>query len=157
MNQVEQEGTTFCSSWITKFKLPNLIDGTRIAFCRQKRLLGKRSSIQINSDYEIDHQNADVSWSPTWSWGNLNPDSWPIAEREWKGVDTLAMLRSLRDFRRIKSYSLFKEDLNFKYHLDKIIVRGERPLIFQPLWKGEISFCELILANCLVIKGTFLT
>ena len=35
-----------------------------------------------------------------------------VMER-WKGVDTLAMLRSLRDFGRIESYSLIEEDLNF--------------------------------------------
>jgi hypothetical protein len=70
-------------------------------------------AIQMNLDYEIDHQNADVSWYPIWSWGNLYPDSWPIAQKRWKGVDTLAMLRSLRDFGRIESYSLIEEDLNF--------------------------------------------
>lgn len=75
-------------------------------------------AIQVYLDYEIDPQNADGSWSPTRSWGNLYLDSWPIAEREWKGVNTLAMLRSLRDFGCIESYPTSEEDLNFKYYLD---------------------------------------
>jgi hypothetical protein len=75
-------------------------------------------AIQMNLDYEIDHQNADGSRSHTLSWGNLYPDSWPIVEREWKGVNTLAMLRSLRDFGSNESYPTSEEDLPFIYYLD---------------------------------------
>jgi hypothetical protein len=41
MNQVELDSTTFCSSWIKKFQIPNLIDGTRIAFFQAKKITGK--------------------------------------------------------------------------------------------------------------------
>jgi hypothetical protein len=72
--------------------------------------------VQENLDFEIEHQNRDGSWPPTWSWGNSYPESWKEAEREWRGVLTLAMLRSLRDYNRIEGCS--PRLAGYKYHID---------------------------------------
>ncbi|MFX0114963.1 MAG: hypothetical protein ACFFB3_10485 [Candidatus Hodarchaeota archaeon] len=77
-----------------------------------------KDEIQQNLDFEIQNQNDDGLWSPTWIWGNHWKDEWKIAEREWKGILTLAMLRSIRDFDRIKGVPCLKGDFLFKYHID---------------------------------------
>jgi hypothetical protein len=59
--------------------------------------------IQKNLDYEIEHQQADGSWAPFWSWGSFYPEIWPEAEREWRGVLTLKTLKSLRDYGRLEN------------------------------------------------------
>jgi hypothetical protein len=74
--------------------------------------------VQRNLDFEIIHQSADGSWSPTWSWGASYPESWRVAEKEWKGVLTLAMLRSLRDYGRIDGVPLRDDYRTYKYHVD---------------------------------------
>ena len=76
-----------------------------------------KDSVQQNLDFEIENQNEDGSWSPTWSWGTSDPESWAIAEKEWKGILTLATLRSLRDFGRIES-EVRDRRLIYKYHID---------------------------------------
>ncbi len=53
--------------------------------------------LNLNLDYQIAQQNADGSWSPNWSWDELYPETWPTAEREWRGnlsVDTLKLLKA---------------------------------------------------------------
>jgi hypothetical protein len=72
--------------------------------------------VQENLDFEIEHQNRDGSWSPTWSWGTAYPESWKEAEREWRGILTLAILRSLRDYDRIEGCS--PRLAGYKYHID---------------------------------------
>jgi len=72
--------------------------------------------VQENLDFEIEHQNRDGSWSPTWSWGTAYPESWKEAEREWRGILTLAMLRSLRDYNRIEGCP--PRLSGYKYHID---------------------------------------
>jgi hypothetical protein len=74
--------------------------------------------VQRNLDFEIENQSKDGSWSPSWSWGASCPESWETAEKEWKGILTLAMLRSLRDFRRIDGCPLVDWRPTFKYHID---------------------------------------
>jgi hypothetical protein len=76
------------------------------------------SDIHANLDFEIDTQNEDGSWSPSWSWEASYPDSWKTAEKEWKGILTLAMLRSLRDFGRIDGYTQESIPPIYKYHID---------------------------------------
>ncbi|WP_432798418.1 hypothetical protein [Poriferisphaera sp. WC338] len=73
--------------------------------------------LAINLDYEIDHQGDDGAWRPSWSWGSTFKDEWEKAEREWTGVLTLAMLRSLRDFGQIEGVEPVKGNV-FKYHID---------------------------------------
>jgi hypothetical protein len=72
--------------------------------------------VQKNLDFEIENQNRDGSWSPTWSWGTAYPESWKKAEQEWKGILTLATLRSLRDFNRIES--CLPRPSGYKYPID---------------------------------------
>lgn len=43
-------------------------------------------------------QNTDGSWSPPWTWGDLYPDAWPQAQRDWMGVLTIKNLRILRAY-----------------------------------------------------------
>ena len=74
------------------------------------------SQVQKNLAFEIAHQNGDGSWSPTWSWGAAYPDSWNTAEREWKGILTLATLRSLRDYGRIEGCPPTAQ--GYKYPID---------------------------------------
>jgi hypothetical protein len=58
-------------------------------------------ALSTNLDYEIEHQGEDGAWWPYWSWGDTYPDEWPVVEREWKGVLTLEMLKTLRNFGRL--------------------------------------------------------
>jgi hypothetical protein len=74
------------------------------------------SEIKKNLDYEIDHQNRDGSWSPTWSWGYSFPGAWQLAQQEWKGILTLATLRSLRDFGRVDGVQA--RPFSYKYPID---------------------------------------
>ena len=59
--------------------------------------------LPINLDYQIEHQTAEGTWEPTWSWGNLYPDAWAQAKLEWRGSLTLDTLTTLRAFGRIES------------------------------------------------------
>lgn len=58
-------------------------------------------AIQANLDYLIATQGMDGAWLPTWSWAPLNAAAWAKAEREWKGVLTLAALRELDAWGRV--------------------------------------------------------
>lgn len=58
-------------------------------------------AIEGNLDYEIERQGADGAWAPNWSWFGGYPETWPEAERDWKGVLTLGTLRSLQRFGRL--------------------------------------------------------
>lgn len=54
-----------------------------------------------NLDHVIRSQNADGSWSPTWSWFGAYDADWPQAEHEWRGVLTLERLEWLHAYDRI--------------------------------------------------------
>ncbi len=60
-------------------------------------------AIDGNLDYLIAHQGADGAWGPNWTWGDLFPETWPAAEREWKGVITVSTLRKLQAFGRLEA------------------------------------------------------
>lgn len=77
-----------------------------------------KEDLQRNLDFEIQNQSKDGSWSPTWKWDNQWPDVWEIAEQEWKGILTLAMLRSLRDFNRFENNLPSQPEYIYKYHID---------------------------------------
>ena len=51
--------------------------------------------------YDIVNQLPDGSWSLPWSWAELDPVAWAMAEREWKGHEAVNKLRILRDWGRI--------------------------------------------------------
>jgi hypothetical protein len=58
--------------------------------------------VELNLNYEIEHQHEDGSWIPNWSWGDSYPDVWRQAEREWKGILTLLRLKQLQAFGRLE-------------------------------------------------------
>lgn len=68
-------------------------------------LAGLESAVSTNLDYEIETQEEDGAWYPTWSWGDDYPQVWPVARREWAGVVTLRNLLRLRAFGRIEGLS----------------------------------------------------
>lgn len=49
--------------------------------------------IEQNLAFRAAQQHADGSWTPAWTWGELYPEAWPQAAREWSGVLTLNNLR----------------------------------------------------------------
>jgi len=59
-------------------------------------------SVERNLDYEIDNQCDDGSWSPNWSWFGTYPETWPVAEKEWRGILTIQTLETLQAFGRIE-------------------------------------------------------
>ena len=68
----------------------------------QSRFYERFSSlIEINLDYEINHQCADGSWAPNWNWGGTYPEQWEIAKKKWTGVLTMQRLCILKEFDRI--------------------------------------------------------
>jgi len=59
-------------------------------------------AIERNLDYEIEQQGADGAWAPSWTWFGQYDETWPQAEREWKGVLTVKTLRQLNNFARLE-------------------------------------------------------
>ena len=58
--------------------------------------------VKMHLDYQIDHQGADGTWDPVWSWAEAYPEAWTQARLEWRGLLTLKTLMQLRAFRRIE-------------------------------------------------------
>jgi len=65
-------------------------------------LRGREAAVAANLDYLITSQGADGSWSPGWSWGEVYPEEWKRARREWSGIITLDGLTTLKRFGRIE-------------------------------------------------------
>ncbi len=59
------------------------------------------ASVERNLDHEIDNQAADGSWTPNWTWYGAYPETWPIAEKEWRSILTMQTLETLQAFDRI--------------------------------------------------------
>jgi hypothetical protein len=60
-----------------------------------------RDVLDAHLDWTIDHQAADGTWDPTWSWADNYPETWPAAEHAWRSILTLETLLSLRAFGRL--------------------------------------------------------
>ena len=60
-----------------------------------------RDALDAHLDWMIDHQAADGTWNPTWSWFGNYPEAWSEAEQAWRGILTLETLLSLRAFGRL--------------------------------------------------------
>lgn len=60
------------------------------------------SEIDMNLDFDIEQQNRDGSWSPTWTWYGQYPAAWEQAEQHWKSCLTVEILKALKEFRRIE-------------------------------------------------------
>ncbi len=58
--------------------------------------------LQANLDHVIDHQTAEGTWDPAWTWGDFYPDVWEQAKMEWRGHLTLNALTTLRAYGRVE-------------------------------------------------------
>ncbi len=58
-------------------------------------------AVSLNLDALIERQGDDGAWSPNWTWGDLYPETWPVAAQEWKGHLTLEALKTLRAHGRL--------------------------------------------------------
>lgn len=61
------------------------------------------AALAANLDDVINRQQADGSWTPPWSWGDMYPEVWAQAKNEWAGVLTLNTLRQLKAFDRLEA------------------------------------------------------
>jgi hypothetical protein len=57
--------------------------------------------IAANLDFVIEQLSGAGCWKPNWTWGDLWPDAWAQAEKDWRGVMTFNNLRTLRAFGRL--------------------------------------------------------
>ena len=57
-----------------------------------------QSELESNLNFLIDQLDDAGYWNPNWFWGDLWPDAWMEAERDWRSVLTLANLRILHAF-----------------------------------------------------------
>ncbi len=64
-----------------------------------------KEAIDLNIEYEIQSQEANGSWAPTWSWDDQYPKEWEEAKREWAGILTLEKLLLLKRFNRIENFA----------------------------------------------------
>ena len=63
-------------------------------------LANEISGLSANLTYLSEEQEADGSWSPTWSWYGHHEDEWPNAERDIRSMVTAEALCLLRRFDR---------------------------------------------------------
>ena len=61
-----------------------------------------RNEVDMNLNFEIEQQGEDGSWSPNFSWGDLHPEVWKIAKKEWQSKFTIDTLNTLNKFGRIE-------------------------------------------------------
>ncbi len=59
---------------------------------------GLEEAISLNLEYELNEQQDNGSWAPTWSWGDTYSETWEVAIREWSGWLTLEKLLILKRF-----------------------------------------------------------
>lgn len=56
--------------------------------------------VRRSLDWLIEHRDADGSIAPNWSWFGLFPETWPLAEKEWRGklaLEAIEILESWSD------------------------------------------------------------
>ena len=63
-----------------------------------------KGEVDMNLDFDIEHQNSDGSWSPTWTWYGQYPEVWEQAEHHWKSCLTVEILKALKEFGRIEGF-----------------------------------------------------
>jgi hypothetical protein len=61
-----------------------------------------RAAIAANLDYEIATQLPDGSWPANFSWGDHEPEMWPVVLQEWKGVFVIEKMLALERYGRIE-------------------------------------------------------
>ncbi len=62
---------------------------------------GLEKEAAANVDYILRTQKEDGGWPLNWSWAEVDPAAWKIAEQEWRAVMTLEKLERLEGFHRI--------------------------------------------------------
>ena len=62
-----------------------------------------KSEVDMNLDFDIEHQNSDGSWSPTWTWYGQYPEAWEQAKQHWQSCLTVEILKALKEFGRLES------------------------------------------------------
>ena len=62
---------------------------------------GLEKESAANLDYILHTQKDDGGWPLNWSWNEVDPAAWKIAEQEWRAVLTLEKLERLDGFHRI--------------------------------------------------------
>ena len=63
---------------------------------------GLEKEAAVNLDYILRTQKEDGGWPLNWSWSDVDPAAWKIAEKEWRAVMTLEKLERLEGFHRIQ-------------------------------------------------------
>ncbi|MCA1062542.1 hypothetical protein LCL98_03760 [Rossellomorea aquimaris] len=62
-----------------------------------------KDEIRVQLEAEVSDQHPEGYWQPNWSWFGHFEETWPVAEREWRGILTLGMLRVLSNYNRIET------------------------------------------------------
>jgi hypothetical protein len=57
-----------------------------------------RQFIGANLEYDIEQQLDDGIWSLDWSWQQIDPEAWKVAEKEWKVHLTIGKLETLHAY-----------------------------------------------------------
>lgn len=85
------------SEWLGYGLKPiQIVDSPQSPFLQQFKSLVKE-----NLEYELESQNEDGVWTPSWDWGDSFPEVWEKAKIEWTGIITLDRLLLLDRFERI--------------------------------------------------------
>lgn len=82
---------SYCLTPLRVIRTPESIGADLVADMVQKHL-----------DYQIDHQSAEGTWDPVWSWAGSYPEDWAQARLEWRGHLTLESLTQMKAFGRIE-------------------------------------------------------
>jgi hypothetical protein len=64
--------------------------------------LPAEEQIEQELDDIVKAQCSDGTWPITWSWEDADPDVWPKAKTEWKGIMTVVYMKKLKDFGRLE-------------------------------------------------------
>ncbi len=59
------------------------------------------ASVAANLDYLLALQQPDGSWPLTWTWADIDPQAWALAERDAKGLVAVERLLTLRAYGRL--------------------------------------------------------
>ncbi|BCB03568.1 hypothetical protein [Bacillus sp. KH172YL63] len=57
-----------------------------------------QADILLQLEHETRTQSEEGYWQPNWTWFGQFNETWPIAEKEWRGILTLEMLRTYQAY-----------------------------------------------------------
>lgn len=61
-----------------------------------------RELLNENLEFDIKNQLEDGSWPLNWSWEEIDPEAWKLADLEWRGHMTLIKLKLFKEFDNIE-------------------------------------------------------